>query len=189
MRSKGTASELEARRRISVEKLREGWTQAAIADFLDVHPVTVAKWMARHRQEGDAGLAAKPTPGRPRFLTPDQHQVLGWLAEKPTAHGFRTDLWTARRVADLIRRRFRVHYHPDYLRPGCGSGATARRNPVAGRSRRSNRSSISGWQTTGRAFKKSGGHGSPPRPDRRNGPVSQSAGETVVVQDWTNSGD
>jgi transposase len=117
MRSKGTASELEARRRIAVDKLCEGWTQVAIADFLGVHPVTVAKWVARHRQEGDAGLAAKPTPGRPRFLTPDQEQkVLGWLAEKPTAHGFRTDLWTARRVADLIRRRFGVQYHPDYLR-------------------------------------------------------------------------
>jgi transposase len=117
MRSKGTASELEARRRIAVEKFREGWTQAAIADFLDVHPVTVAKWMARHRQDGDAGLAAKPTPGRPRFLTPDQErQVLGWLADKPTAHGFGTDLWTARRVANLIHRRFGVQYHPDYLR-------------------------------------------------------------------------
>jgi transposase len=117
MRSKGTASELEARRRIAVGKLQEGWTQAAIAEFLDVHPVTVAKWMVRYRQEGDAGLAAKATPGRPRFLTSEQeHQVLGWLADKPTAHGFRTDLWTARRVADLIRRRFSVQYHPDYLR-------------------------------------------------------------------------
>src|SRR5215213_1041778 len=117
MRSKGTASELEARRRIAIEKLGDGWTQAAIADFLEVHPVTIAKWAARHRLAGDAGLAAKPTPGRPRFLTPDQEsRVLGWLAEKPTAHGFRTDLWTARRVADLIRRRFGVRYHPDYLR-------------------------------------------------------------------------
>jgi transposase len=117
MRSKGTASELEARRRIAVEKLQDGWTQAAVADFIDVHPVTVAKWMAQYRQKGTAGLAAKPTPGRPRLLTPDQeHQALGWLAEKPTTHGFRTDLWTARRVADLIRRRFGVQYHPDYLR-------------------------------------------------------------------------
>jgi len=117
MRSKGTASELEARRRIAIEKLQDGWTQVAVADFFAVHPVTIAKWMARHRQEGDAGLAAKPTPGRPRFLTPEQEQqVLGWLAEKPSAHGFRTDLWTARRVADLIRRRLGVQYHPDYLR-------------------------------------------------------------------------
>src|SRR5580704_16483626 len=120
MRSKGTASELEARGRIAVEKHREGWTQAAIADFLDVHPVTVAKWMARHRQKGDSGLAAKPTPGRPRFLTPDQeHQVLGWLMEKPTAHGFRTNLWTARRVADLIRRRFSA------VSPGLSEGLVA----------------------------------------------------------------
>jgi transposase len=117
MRSKGTASELEARRRIAIGKHQDGWPQAEIAEFLGVHPVTVAKWFARHRLSGDAGLAAKPTPGRPRFLTAIQEQVvLGWLADKPTAHGFRTDLWTARRVADLIRRRFDVAYHPDYLR-------------------------------------------------------------------------
>ena len=41
---------------------------------------------------------------------------LGWLTEKPTAHGFLTDLWTARRVADLIRRAFGVEFHPSYLR-------------------------------------------------------------------------
>jgi transposase len=108
---------LEATRRLAVRQVLAGQTQVAVATVLGVHPVTVAKWMARHRADGDAGLAAKPTPGRPRFLADDQErQVLGWLAEKPTAHGFRTDLWTARRVADLIRRRFRVEFHPDYLR-------------------------------------------------------------------------
>jgi hypothetical protein len=41
--------------------------------------------------------------GDPRFLTAEQdQQVRQWLAQKPTAHGFPTDLWTARRVADLI---------------------------------------------------------------------------------------
>ena len=35
----------------------------------------------------------KPTPGRPRYLTPEQdRQVRQWLAHKPTAHGFPTDL-------------------------------------------------------------------------------------------------
>src|SRR5262245_24488592 len=117
MRSKGTATELEARRRVAVRKLHEGWPQVQVADFLGVHPVTVAKWAARHRQHGDVGLAARPTSGRPRLLTPGQERsVLRWLADRPTAHGFRTDLWTARRVADLIRRRFGVAFHPDYLR-------------------------------------------------------------------------
>lgn len=117
MRSKGTASELEARRRTAITKHQDGWTQVDIAEFLGVHPVTVAKWVGRYRRAGAAGLAAKPTPGRPRLLSSTQEQtVLGWLADKPTAHGFRTDLWTARRVAELIRRRFGVEYHPDYLR-------------------------------------------------------------------------
>ena len=39
-----------------------------------------------------------------------------WLTEKPTRHGFSTDLWTARRVAHRIREEFGVEYHPNYLR-------------------------------------------------------------------------
>jgi transposase len=99
MRSKGTATELEARRRLAFRRVSAGWARKDVAAFLGVHPVTVAKWVARHRENGDDGLAARPTPGRPRFLTPDQERVvLGWLSESPTEHGFDTDLWTARRV-------------------------------------------------------------------------------------------
>src|SRR3954447_4438652 len=117
MRSKGSASDLEAVRHRAVRMVLGGQTQAAVAVALGVHSVTVAKWMARHRVAGDPGLAAKPTPGRPRFLTPEQDQhVRQWLAQKPTAHGFPTDLWTARRVAELIRRKFDIAFHPHYLR-------------------------------------------------------------------------
>jgi transposase len=117
MRSNGTAKELEARRRLAVQRVEDGWTQREVAAFLGVHPVTVAKWMARFRDQGADGLAAKPTPGRPRFLTPAQEkQVLGWLADPPTKHGFRTDLWTAKRVAELILKKLKVRFHPHYLR-------------------------------------------------------------------------
>jgi transposase len=117
MRSKGSASELEALRRRAVQSVLAGQTQADVSLALGVHSVTVAKWMARYRAAGDRGLAAKPTPGRPRFLTPAQdRQVRRWLAQKPTAHGFPTDLWTARRVAELIRRKFGIVFHPNYLR-------------------------------------------------------------------------
>jgi transposase len=88
-----------------------------VASFLGVHPVTVAKWVARHRADKDNGLAARPTPGRPRFLTAAQgRQVLGWLAGSPTQYGFATGLWTARRVAELILQTFGVRFHPNYLR-------------------------------------------------------------------------
>ena len=145
MRSKGTASELEARRRLAVEKVDSGWTQAKVAEFLGVHSVTVAKWLARHRADRRGGLAAIPTPGRPRFLTPEQERtVLQWLAEKPTEHGFRTDLWTARRVADLIRRRFAVNYHPNYLREWLSKRGYSPQKPRR-RARQRNETVIDRW--------------------------------------------
>lgn len=117
MRSKGSAAQLEARRRLAVQRVKDGWKRKDVAAFLGVHPETVGEWVRAHRAGGDAALAAKPHSGRTPFLTADQErQVLGWLADKPTAHGFRTDLSTARRVAELIRRRFGVEYHPHYLR-------------------------------------------------------------------------
>lgn len=117
MRSKGSAAELEARRRLAVQRVAEGWKRTDVAAFLGVHPETVGEWVRAHKAGGDAALAAKPHPGRKPFLTPDQErQVLGWLADPPTRHGFRTDLWTARRVAHLIEKRFGVRFHPHYLR-------------------------------------------------------------------------
>ena len=148
MRSKGTAATLEATRRLAVRQVLAGQTQAAVAEVLGVHPVTVAKWVAHHRAGGDAGLAAKPTPGRPRFLTPEQdHQVRGWLADKPTAHGFPTDLWTARRVADLIRRRFGVAFHPNYLREWLTRRGYSPQRP-ARKARQRDDAAIAAWVAT-----------------------------------------
>jgi transposase len=102
-----------------------------VAAFLGVHPVTVAKWMAAYRSGGDAAVAAKPVPGRPRFLTPEQEaEVRSWLLQKPTAFGFRTDLWTAARVAQLIRNRLGVAFHPSYLREWLSKRKFSPQKPV-----------------------------------------------------------
>ena len=145
MRSKGTAAELEARRITAVERVNEGWAQKDVAAFLGVHPVTVAKWVARHRAEGNDGLAAKPTPGRPPFLNADQErQVLGWLSESPAKHGFRTDLWTARRVAELIHKKFGVRFHPNYLREWLSKRNYTPQKP-ARRARQRDQAKIDRW--------------------------------------------
>jgi transposase len=145
MRSKGSAAELEAIRVRAVKAVLRGQSQAEVARSFGVHSVTIAKWMARHRREGDAGLAAKPTPGRPRFLTPEQdQQVRIWLSEKPTAHGFPTDLWTARRVAELIRRRLGITFNPNYLRAWLTQRGYSPQRP-ARRVRQRNEATIDGW--------------------------------------------
>lgn len=136
---------MEAVRRRAVRLVLGGRTQAAVAVALGVHGVTVAKWMAKHRAEGDAGLAAKPTPGRPRFLTPEQDQeVRQWLTQKPTTHGFPTDLWTARRVADLIQRRFGISFHPNYLRAWLTRRGYSPQRPTR-RPRQRDDDVIAGW--------------------------------------------
>jgi transposase len=117
MRSQGTAQELEARRRLAVERVLAGYKQREVAAFLGVSEGTVNHWMQAYRRAGGMeGIQAKPTPGRPRKLTSRQEQtVLRWVAKPPTSLGFPTDLWTSRRVAALIERRWGVRFNANYL--------------------------------------------------------------------------
>lgn len=100
MRSPGSAEELERRRRLAVARVEEGHTQAAVAAFLGVHPVTVNGWVAAAHRGGADALKAKPAPGRPRKLSARQEAaVLCWVTQSPTAFGYPDELWTSRRVA------------------------------------------------------------------------------------------
>jgi transposase len=132
---------------MAVDRVNQGWSQKDVAAFLGVHPVTVAKWVARHRANGNDGLAAKPTPGRPRLLTAEQERkVLAWLDQSPTQHGFDTDLWTARRVAELIRKKFGISFHPNYLREWLAKRNYTPQKP-ARRARQRNQAAIDQWVT------------------------------------------
>jgi transposase len=115
MRTKGTAAELERRRRRAVELVEQGEAPAVVARILGVTPSSLHRWrrMARH----DPELAAKGTPGARRRLTDPQMKELEALLDKgATAHGFPNELWTSARVALLIHQHFGVKYHPDYVR-------------------------------------------------------------------------
>ena len=121
MRSKGSAEELERRRRLAIDRLREGYTQQLVADFLDVDVRTVRKWWGRFQKNGDDGLKAKPHPGRPRKLDPRREGlVLNWLRKNPKSFGFATELWTAPRLAQVIQRKFGIEFHPRYLNQWLG---------------------------------------------------------------------
>jgi len=106
----------EQRRRLGVQRVQEGWSKRAVADFLGVSVRAVQMWCKAFRERGPAGLAASRRRGRPPKLTRRQERtVLRWISCPPTEFGFRTDLWTAGRLASLITRRFHVQYHPRYM--------------------------------------------------------------------------
>jgi transposase len=116
MRTPGTAAELERRRRLAVDRIQEGHSPCAVAEILGVHIRTVRGWRAAYKRQGAAGLAAKPQPGRPPKLTRRQAtQVLSWFRKNPRSFGFATELWTARRVAQVIDRKWAVHFNHRYL--------------------------------------------------------------------------
>src|SRR5216684_3925295 len=111
MRSKGTAAELERRRRRAVELVEQGEAPAVVARILGVTRSSLHRWrrMARY----GTGLAATPATGARRRLTdPQMKELEGLLDEGAPAHGFPNELWTSARVAQVIRRRFGVQYHP-----------------------------------------------------------------------------
>lgn len=116
MRTRGTAAELQRRRFLAVERLNEGYTAQEVSDFLGVHLRTVRSWKAAHKKRGDKGLQAKPPPGRPRKLTTRQERtVLTWFLKSPRSFGYATDLWTAKRVAEVIQRKWQVTFNSRYL--------------------------------------------------------------------------
>jgi transposase len=116
MRSKGSASELAARRRLAVQRVNEGWKQKDVAEFLGISVKAVGNWMAAYRIAGDDGLAGKPHPGaKPKLSKRQERSVLSWLSKSPEAFGYKTDIWTTRRLAEVIEKRFGVRFNSNYL--------------------------------------------------------------------------
>ena len=114
-----TPEQLEERRLAAGRLLRAGHlSQAEIARRLGVSPAAVCQWAKRLRDlpKGLAGLRRHPKPGRPPRLTLAQwREVLEILARGAKRCGFETERWTLPRIRAVIRRRFGVVYHADYL--------------------------------------------------------------------------
>jgi transposase len=107
----------EERRKRAWALKQQGWLQKDIAAALGVCEGTVSQWLKRAREAGGiAGLVRRPPPGRTPRLGPEQRaQIPALLARGAVAHGFRGDVWTATRVAEVIRRTFGVRYHRDHV--------------------------------------------------------------------------
>lgn len=116
MRPKGSAAELERRRRQAIALLDQGMMPAQVARSVGTSRASVSRWKQAYEAAGRAALVAKPHPGRPRQLTDRQRRRLVSLLKRgPRKHGYATELWTLRRVAEVIEKHFGVSYHPGHV--------------------------------------------------------------------------
>lgn len=113
MRPKGSAEALEMRRRIAVRMLQQGKGIREVSRAVGVSAASVSRWNKVLQDQGWEALRAKPHPGKPSRLTPEQKERLAEiLRQGAKAAGFPTELWTLQRVAQVIEREFGVRYHP-----------------------------------------------------------------------------
>ncbi len=116
METTGSASEREARRRLAVARVNDGWKQKDVAAFLGVSTRAVGKWMAAYRGSGEEGLKARPRTGaKPKLSKRQERAALTWMARSPRAFGYPDDLWTTRRLAEVIEKRYGVRFNSNYL--------------------------------------------------------------------------
>lgn len=107
---------LEGRRRRAWELKQFGWKQQDIAIALGVTPGAVSQWLRRAREGGEEALRRCPAKGRtPKLTTEQLGQLPSLLAPGAEAYGYRGQVWTTKRVAEIIWRTFGVSYHPAHV--------------------------------------------------------------------------
>jgi transposase len=116
MRPRGSATVLETRRRRALALLQEGLSLNGVSRRLACAASSVMRWRNAFRRRGTRAFEVRSSPGRPPKLTSiQQRRLVRVLLQGPLAQGYRTDLWTTARIAEVIQKNFAVRYHPDHV--------------------------------------------------------------------------
>jgi transposase len=95
---------------------QQGWSQHDIAEALGVSRMSVSRWLARARDSGPDALRARPSPGAPPRLSAAQKALIPeFLWHGAEAYGFRGEVWTCARIAQVIEEEFAVRYHKGHV--------------------------------------------------------------------------
>src|SRR6266852_78008 len=104
---------MEERRMRAADMFEQGVIPAVIARQVGVSHQMVSDWRGAWRRSGREGLRGAGRAGRLPKLRPDQlAQVKRALVQGAVANGYPNDLWTLKRVAEVIQRVTGVSHHP-----------------------------------------------------------------------------
>ena len=136
---------LEQRRKQAARLFAAGVIQADVAQRLQASRQSVSRWHRQWRRGGVAALRAAGRAGRlPRLNERQLSEVDRALRQGAPAHGFKTNLWTLPRVANVIRKLTNVRYHPGHVWKILRSMGWTLQRP-AKRARESNEKTVNQW--------------------------------------------
>src|ERR1035441_2313321 len=102
-RLKGGADLLEDRRRRALALLKTGLSFNEVGRRIQCAASSVMRWFNAWRRGGAKALKVRSSPGRPVKLKPaEQRRLVRMLLKGPLARGYRTNLWTTARIAEVI---------------------------------------------------------------------------------------
>jgi transposase len=115
-RPRGSADLLEDRRKRALTLLRFGLSLNEVGRRIRSSASSVMRWRDAWRRGGAKALKVRFSPGRPWKLCKGQRQrLIALLLKGAIAYGYRTNLWTTARIAEVIERKFGVRYHRDHV--------------------------------------------------------------------------
>jgi transposase len=115
-RPSGSSDVIEYRRKRALALLDKGHSINEVGRLLDCAPSSVMRWRDMRRSHGADGLKVRYSPGRPAKLKNSNFErITRMLLKGAMAHGYSTDIWTTKRIAEVIKRSYGVSYHRDHV--------------------------------------------------------------------------
>ncbi len=91
--------------------LDKGMSGVEVAKAVGATPGAISQWKVRYQRAGPDALMAKSHSGPEPKLTAKQRTQLGrMLRQGACKHGYSTELWTLKRIGELIGSHFGVAY-------------------------------------------------------------------------------
>jgi len=150
MRPKGSAEVLLARRKRAIKMLEtEELSLNEVARRVGCSPSSVMRWRNLWKANGEEGLKEHRSSGRPPKMSKEQRaRLLKLLVQGPMAFGWKTDVWTTRRVVELVRQKFSIDYHFTHVARILHAKGWSPQKPER-RALERNEAAIQRWKDTG----------------------------------------